>query len=152
MVTHSSILAWRISWTRGICWATVHKVAQSRTRLKRLCMHTCKRVNILSKIVGRLCTLLNLNILFKQEDYSVSEFDKLLTLNISHQKLDKLKLKYTYMCLISTSTQVTLRMVCQLTIPTDYGFAKATLHMGHIFKSYYCKTKISKVLILSILC
>lgn len=96
--------------------------------------------------------LLNLNILFKQEDYSVSEFDKLLTLNISHQKLDKLKLKYTYMCLISTSTQVTLRMVCQLTIPTDYGFAKATLHMGHIFKSYYCKTKISKVLILSILC
>ena len=37
MATHSSILAWRILWTEE----PVHRVAQSRTRLKRLSMHTC---------------------------------------------------------------------------------------------------------------
>ena len=30
MATHSSILAWRISWT-GAWWATVHRVTKSRT-------------------------------------------------------------------------------------------------------------------------
>ena len=39
MATHSSILAWRIPMDRGPWWATVHRVAQSRTRLKRLSMH-----------------------------------------------------------------------------------------------------------------
>ena len=29
MATHSSILAWRIPWTRGDWWATVHRVAKS---------------------------------------------------------------------------------------------------------------------------
>ena len=29
MATHSSILAWRISWTEGAWWATVHGVAES---------------------------------------------------------------------------------------------------------------------------
>ena len=29
MKIHSSILAWRILWTRGAWWATVHGVAQS---------------------------------------------------------------------------------------------------------------------------
>ena len=33
MVTHSSILAWRIPWTRGVWQATVHGVAKSRTQL-----------------------------------------------------------------------------------------------------------------------
>ena len=33
MATHSSILAWRIPMDRGACWATVHLVAKSRTRL-----------------------------------------------------------------------------------------------------------------------
>ena len=34
MVTHSSILAWRIPWIGGAWWATlVHGVAKSRTRL-----------------------------------------------------------------------------------------------------------------------
>jgi len=33
MTTHSSILAWRISMDRGACWATVHLVAKSWTRL-----------------------------------------------------------------------------------------------------------------------
>ena len=38
MVTHSSILAWRIPWTenpmdREAWWATVHGVAKSRTQL-----------------------------------------------------------------------------------------------------------------------
>ena len=35
MATHSSILAQRIPWT-GTWWATVHRVAQNWTRLKRL--------------------------------------------------------------------------------------------------------------------
>ena len=33
MATHSSILAWKIPWTRGTWWATVHGVAESRTWL-----------------------------------------------------------------------------------------------------------------------
>ena len=33
MVTHSSILAWRIPMTRAACWATDHGVAKSRTWL-----------------------------------------------------------------------------------------------------------------------
>ena len=33
MVTHSSILAWELPWTRGAWWATVHGVAKSQTRL-----------------------------------------------------------------------------------------------------------------------
>ena len=28
MATHSSILAWKISWTEGVWWATVHGVAK----------------------------------------------------------------------------------------------------------------------------
>ena len=39
-LTHSSILAWRIS-CRGAWWAPVHGVAKSRTRLKRLSTHAC---------------------------------------------------------------------------------------------------------------
>ena len=35
MATHSSILAWRIPWTRA-WWAPVHGVAESRTWLERL--------------------------------------------------------------------------------------------------------------------
>ena len=34
MAAHSSILPWRIPMDRGAWWATVHKVAQSWTRLK----------------------------------------------------------------------------------------------------------------------
>ena len=33
MAVHSSILAWRILMDRGTWWATVHRVAKSRTRL-----------------------------------------------------------------------------------------------------------------------
>ena len=33
MVTHSSILAWRIPVERGAWWATVHGVRKSRTQL-----------------------------------------------------------------------------------------------------------------------
>ena len=36
MATHSSILAWRIPLDRGAWRATVHGVAKSWTRLKRL--------------------------------------------------------------------------------------------------------------------
>ena len=35
MATHSSILAWRIPWTRA-WWAPVHGIAKSRTQLERL--------------------------------------------------------------------------------------------------------------------
>ena len=36
MATHSSVLAWRIPGMGGAWWAAVCRVAQSRTRLKRL--------------------------------------------------------------------------------------------------------------------
>ena len=31
MATHSSIFAWRITWTEELKWATVHGVAESGT-------------------------------------------------------------------------------------------------------------------------
>ena len=39
MATHSSILAWRIPWREQPGQATVHRVAESQTRLKGLSMH-----------------------------------------------------------------------------------------------------------------
>ena len=36
MATHSNILGWRIPMDRGAWWATVHGVAESRTRLKAI--------------------------------------------------------------------------------------------------------------------
>ena len=36
MATHSSILAWKISWTRGAWWATVHKVTRESDTTERL--------------------------------------------------------------------------------------------------------------------
>ena len=38
MATHSSILAWRIPWTEGAWWATVHGVTKSQTQLKPFSM------------------------------------------------------------------------------------------------------------------
>ena len=38
MATHSSILVWRIPWTKKLCSGL--GVAKSRTRLKRLSTHT----------------------------------------------------------------------------------------------------------------
>ena len=46
MTTHSSILAWRIPTDRGAWPATVRRVTQSRTRLKRLSMHLVRRGRI----------------------------------------------------------------------------------------------------------
>ena len=40
VTTHSSILAWRIPMDGGAWRTTVHGVTKSRTRLKRLSMHT----------------------------------------------------------------------------------------------------------------
>jgi len=34
MATHSNILAWRIPWTRGDWWATVHAITKSQTQLQ----------------------------------------------------------------------------------------------------------------------
>ena len=39
VAAHSSILAWRIPIDRGAWQAIVHRVAKSRTQLKRLSMH-----------------------------------------------------------------------------------------------------------------
>ena len=40
METHSSILAWRISWAKETnWWATVHRVSESWAQLKRLGTH-----------------------------------------------------------------------------------------------------------------
>ena len=39
MATHSSILGLENPMDRGAWWAAVHRVAQSRTRLKRRSMH-----------------------------------------------------------------------------------------------------------------
>ena len=41
MATHSSILALENPVDTGAWWAAVHKVAQSRTLLKRLSLHAC---------------------------------------------------------------------------------------------------------------
>ena len=40
IITHSSILAWRIPMDRGAWPITVHELAKSQTRLKRLSMHS----------------------------------------------------------------------------------------------------------------
>ena len=39
MATHSSFLAWIIPMDRRAWWATIHRVTQSWTQLKRLSMH-----------------------------------------------------------------------------------------------------------------
>ena len=44
MVTHSSILAWRFPWTQEPGGATVHRVIQSQTQLKRLSTHKKKHM------------------------------------------------------------------------------------------------------------
>ena len=45
MATHSSILAWRIPWTEEPGGATVHRVANSWTQLKRQHARISLRVN-----------------------------------------------------------------------------------------------------------
>ena len=44
MATHSSLLAWRIPVDRGAWWATVHRVAESRTQLSEFTF-TFNRIN-----------------------------------------------------------------------------------------------------------
>ena len=46
MATHSSILAWRIPWTQGAWWATVHRVTKSWTWLKQLSTHAHIAANV----------------------------------------------------------------------------------------------------------
>ena len=43
MATHSSILAWKNPMDRGAWWATVHRVAKSRTRLSDFTFIQMKR-------------------------------------------------------------------------------------------------------------
>ena len=45
MATHSSILAWRIPWTEEPGWATVHRVAKSRTRLSDFTFTLASKLN-----------------------------------------------------------------------------------------------------------
>ena len=47
MVTHSSILAWRIQWNRGAWRATVHRVAKSQARVRE-CVRTCTHTHTLT--------------------------------------------------------------------------------------------------------
>ena len=66
MATHSSILAWRIPMDRGAWRATVHGVAESRTRLRRPGTHTggwwqlCDSRGQNSKRAGPLSTVADL--------------------------------------------------------------------------------------------
>jgi len=47
VVTHSSIPAWDNPKDRGVWWATVHRVAKSQTRLKRLSTQYTAYVSIM---------------------------------------------------------------------------------------------------------
>ena len=47
MAAHSSTLAWRIPWTRGAWWATVHGVTKNRTRLSNYHSHFFFQVPLL---------------------------------------------------------------------------------------------------------
>ena len=55
MVTHSSILAWRIPVDRGAWRATVHGVAKSQTRLSNSAQHS-SCLTISSSIKWGRCT------------------------------------------------------------------------------------------------
>ena len=58
--THSSILTWRIPMDRGAWWATVHRVAQSQTKLKRLSTRTFRIFHqIIITIITMIVMLLN---------------------------------------------------------------------------------------------
>ena len=48
MATHSRILVWRILMDRVAWWATVHRVPQSRTQLKRFSKKTCTHPSTLT--------------------------------------------------------------------------------------------------------
>ena len=57
METHSSILAWRIPWTEEPVGATVHRVANSRTRLSDFHFHLKKKSGLFL-----VCMFLNLEL------------------------------------------------------------------------------------------
>ena len=44
MVTHSSILSWRIPMVKGAWWPPVHGVAKSRTRLSDQAQHSMLQI------------------------------------------------------------------------------------------------------------
>ena len=46
MATHSSNVAWRIPMDRGAWWATVHRVAKSRTRLSDYAQTSCFKCTV----------------------------------------------------------------------------------------------------------
>ena len=64
MATHSSILAWKIPWTRGAWWTVVHEVVKSQMRLhfhfhffillSDLCIRTSKGIRAVSGPHGKL--------------------------------------------------------------------------------------------------
>ena len=53
MATHSSILAWRIPWTKGAWWATVHRVGRKELDTTEQA-HLLSSSNILSQPHGHL--------------------------------------------------------------------------------------------------
>ena len=58
MATHSSVLAWKIPWTRRAWRATVHRVAKSRARLSDLTFSSLWMVPVPSsaKLTAQLCS------------------------------------------------------------------------------------------------
>ena len=51
--TCSSILAWRIPMDREAWWGTVHRVAKSQTRLKRLSTHSCTHARSVKHVLQK---------------------------------------------------------------------------------------------------
>ena len=57
MVTHSSILAWRVHMDRETWWATVHGVTKSWTRLKRLSTQSERKFTLRYRWSSSECSL-----------------------------------------------------------------------------------------------
>ena len=64
MVTHSSIVAWKIPIDRGARWITVHGVAKSRTQLSDFHFHECDMtLFIMLWLHWHICTVIKAHML-----------------------------------------------------------------------------------------
>ena len=52
MASHSSILAWRISWTEGAWQGTIFRVSKSQTQLKKRSTHEHGTRKVSSELFG----------------------------------------------------------------------------------------------------
>ena len=83
IVTHSSILAWRVPMDRRAWWATVHRVTNSRTLLKWLSTHSHS---------------LAYTLLFDENVYACFKFKIKICLN--HFNFLVIVLKCVYVCMV----------------------------------------------------